>query len=419
MNTKSDILWDCIVIGGGPAGMMAAGRLAERGARVLLLEKNDTLGKKLLITGGGRCNLTNAEFDTKKFLHHFKKSGTFLFSPFSKWAVKETLDFFHERNMNTKIEAFGRVFPESNRSVSVWNVLVEYMKKYKVTVQSNSPVADFIVEEKKIKGVLLQNNTKIFAQHIICATGGKSHPETGSTGDGFLWLEKIGHTIVSPHASLVPITTHDTWIPRLSGVTLPDVKVSLFQYEKKQTSTRGRVLFTHTGLSGPLILNMSKDIGELLGYGEVVLSLDIFPDLDYGNINQKLQELFAEHINKKIKNSLTSFVLPALVPILLDLTHIDPETPSHSITREQRIAICNILKAIPVNAKGLLGTEKAIITSGGVSLNEIDFKTMQSTLYPNLSIVGDLLNIDRPSGGYSLQLCWTTGFVAGDSVPLN
>jgi len=413
----SDILWDVVVIGGGPAGMMAAGRAAENGAKVILIEKNDSLGKKLLITGGGRCNVTNAEFDNRKLLEKFKDNGKYLFSAFSKWSVKETLDFFHERKMETKIEALQRVFPKSDQARSVWNVLVEYMKKNNVTILSNSPVIGFATNDKKeIVAVKLKNNIHIRAKNFILATGGKSHPETGSTGEGFDWLSKIGHTIIEPNASLVPIAVKDSWVKKIQGVTLQEVKISLFQNEVKQAVKSGRVLFTHFGLSGPTILNLSSEVSELLKYGEVKICLDIMPKFDYGQLNKKLQEVFKEHSNKKIVNSLGTIVLPSVAQIIIDLSKIDSEKQSNSVTREERILLVQLLKAVPLEVKELLGVEKAIVTSGGVKLDEIDFKTMQSRLHKNLFLIGDVLNIDRPSGGYSLQLCWTTGFVAGDSV---
>ena len=416
MNKHEDTLWDVIVVGGGPAGMMSAGRAAELGAKVLLIEKNESLGKKLLITGGGRCNLTNAELDTRKFLSKFKNSDKFLFSAFSQFSVKETLNFFHEHNMETKEEAFGRVFPVSNMAKSVWSVLLEYLKQNKVTVISNSPVVGFEKEKNKITAVMLKNNKKIKAKFFILATGGKSRPETGSTGDGFLWLKEIGHKVIESSASLVPIKIKDGWVKKLQGVSLADVKITVLQNNQKQSQGRGKILFTHFGLSGPTILNLSFDIGELLKYGSVSLSLDILPNLDPGQLNMKLQDIFKEKSNKKFKNTLDDLMPSALAPIIVELSKINPDTQSNSITRLERLSLVQLLKNINVEVDSLLGVEKAIITSGGVSLDEIVFKTMASRLYPNLYLVGDILNIDRPSGGYSLQLCWTSGFVAGNSA---
>ncbi|MEI6479795.1 MAG: NAD(P)/FAD-dependent oxidoreductase [bacterium] len=413
---EDNSVWDVIVVGGGPAGMMSAGRAAEKGARVLLLEKNESLGKKLLITGGGRCNLTNEETDTRKLLSKFKEAEQFLFSAFSQWSVGETLEFFHTKGMPTKVEPGLRVFPVSDSSKSVLHVLSEYMKAHNVTVLSNSGVVEIAREDKKIIGVKLKNKKIIRGNAVIIATGGTSRPETGSTGDGYSWLRDIGHTIIKPEASLVPIAIKDKWVKQLSGVSLENVKITIFQNNEKQGVSKGKILFTHVGLSGPTILNMSKDVGELLKYGSVVLSLDILPKEDYGTLNTKLQELFKEHDKKNFGNALVNLIPSSITPIVIGLSGINPETKCHSVTRESRIKLIHLLKAIPMNVDKLLGVDKAIITSGGVALNEVDFKTMCSRLYPNLYLVGDILDIDRPSGGYSLQLCWTTGFVAGNSV---
>ncbi len=405
--------YDVAVLGGGAAGMMAAGRAANLSARVVVLEKNPSLGKKLLITGGGRCNVTNEEYDRQILLGKFKKNKKFLFSPFSQFGVEDALDFFHARSMPTKTEGLQRVFPASNTAQSVWNVLVAYMKKGNVEIMTDSPVFGFEYSEGSITGVRLHNGTIIRARAYILATGGKSRPETGSTGDGFTWLAEIGHTIIEPKASLVPVTIADQWAHTLAGVSLKDVKLTLLQNHQKQQSAIGDMLFTHVGISGPLVLNMSHDIGELLKYGEATLSLDMRPHTDIGALDSELVEHFATNSNKKIKNTLGHFITPALASVVLTKSGINPELFVHSIYKDQRIKIVRTMKNLTMSVSGLLGPEKAIITSGGVELKEIDFKTMQSKKYPNLYIVGDVLNIDRPSGGYSLQLCWTTGYVAG------
>ena len=396
--------------------MIAAGKAAQGGARVLLIEKNDSLGRKLLITGGGRCNVTNSEFDIRKFLERFKDDGKFLFSAFSQHSVKESLEFFNGRGMATKVENELRTFPVSDRAESVLDVLVDYMKENKVEVLSNCPVTGIVVEKNKVTGVTLKNKKVILGKNIILATGGASAPLTGSTGDGFVWLKNIGHTVIPPTPSLVPIAIKDKWVETLAGTSLQDIKISVFQNDKKHFFKKGKVLFTHVGLSGPTILNMSKDIGDLLKYGQVTVSLDILPKEDYGSLNTKLQELFKEHDKKKFRNAIINIVPSGIAPVIVDLSLIDPEKECNSITREERIRLINLLKNIPTQVDKLLGVDKAIITSGGVLLDEVDFKTMRSRLFPNLYLVGDILNIDRPSGGFSLQICWTTGFVAGEAV---
>jgi predicted Rossmann fold flavoprotein len=415
MPTMQETVWDVVVIGGGPAGMMAAGRAAERRKKVILIEKNDSLGKKLLITGGGRCNVTNAEFDTRKLLSKFKDASKFLFSPFAEWSVQDTLDFFNKRNMPTKTEKEQRVFPVSNKAQSVWDVLVNYIKENNVEILSDSPVSGFVLKEGKIVGVKIKKET-VFGKSFILATGGTSRPETGSTGDGYKWLKTIGHTVIEPIPSLVPIAAKDKWIKRLAGVSLNDIKITVTQNGEKQNVSNGKILFTHVGISGPTVLNMSKDVGELLKYGEVVLELDLLPKHDHSKLNSALQEIFKENDKKKFKNSLGTLIPSSMVPIVIELSGIDPEINCNSITREARMRLIDLIKHIPINVSKLLGVDKAIISSGGILLDEVDFKTMQSRMYSNLFLVGDILNIDRPSGGYSLQLCWTTGFVAGDNA---
>jgi predicted Rossmann fold flavoprotein len=437
MKSGEDQIWDVVVIGGGPAGMMAAGRAAERrgardaserGPKVLLLEKNDTLGKKLLITGGGRCNVTNAEFDDHALLAKFKENGKYLFSAFSQWSVKESLDFFHLRDMETKIENEKRVFPVTNKAQSVWDVLVGYLKQNSVEVRSNAEVTSLCTESVEgnlpakgtILSVRLKGGEEIRAKSFVLATGGKSRPETGSTGDGFVWLKNIGHTVTEPQAVLVPVALKDEWIKGLQGATFQDIRLTLFQNGQKQESSagkkNGKLLFTHFGISGPTVLNMSQDIGELLKYGEVVVALDLFPDYGHDKINTMLMDLFAKENRKKLKNALSTVINANMATVVMELAGIDLDTTNSNVTREQRLKLIQTLKHVPMNVKELLGTDKAIVTSGGVKLDEVDFKTMQSRLFPNLYLVGDVLNIDRPSGGYSLQLCWTTGFVAGNNV---
>lgn len=439
-SSNQTTVWDLVVIGGGPAGMMSAGRAAELGARVLILEKNESLGKKLLITGGGRCNVTNSEFDTRVLLSKFKDNDKFLFSPFSQYGVSETLNFFHSRGMPTKVENDKRTFPMSNSSASVLEVMVNYIKEGNVTVRSNAEVKGFILDKNignindtRIVGIKLKGNSGeiIYGKRFVLATGGKSRPETGSTGDGFIWAKELGHTIVEPSTSLVPLTIKDTatksYLKDLSGVSLSDVKISVLQNNTKQgKSIKGKILFTHVGVSGPTILNMSKDIGELLKYGEVFISIDVLPGIDQAKLDAELNSLFRTEINKKLKNCLGiiggknmdgSPVLPtALIKAVIELAGVDGETPAHSITKENRRSILTVFKSMRLEVGGLLGTDKAIVTSGGVSLTEINPRTMQSKIHPNLYIIGDMLHIDRPSGGYSLQLCWTSGYVSGNDV---
>ena len=424
--------FDVAVIGGGPAGMMAAGRAAERAReegrqiKVVILEKNVGLGKKLLITGGGRCNVTNAEFDDRALLAKFKDSAKFLFSTFSQYSVKGALEFFNSRDMPTKVENEKRVFPVSDSAKSVWDVLVRYLQDGDVTVLSKAQVTGFVVatsadaKSKHIEAIRLKDGRTIKAKSFILATGGTSHPETGSTGDGYAWLAELGHIVAGPKVSLVPVECEDAWVRKLSGFSLPHAKITLFQNGVKaagRTATKkGKVLFTHFGLSGPAILNMSSEIGELMKYGDVIISLDLLPTHDYATLNEALQNLFRDQSNKKFKNALDALIPAPLIPAVLEKTNVSGDTFCHSITREERLLLIQVLKDMRIRPTGLLGADKAIITSGGVALSEIDWRTMRSRMVDNLAIVGDLLDIDRPSGGYSLQLCWTTSWVAGNSI---
>ncbi len=411
--TTNNTSFDIIVVGGGPAGMMAAGTAAAKGKRVLLLEKNASLGKKLLITGGGRCNLTNDERNVRTLLAHYKASQEFLFSPFAQFGVVDTLDFFHTRGLATKVEDNQRVFPVTDSAQSVFAVLETYLTEGGVTIKTNAPVAKISASGDTITELILKDGAVYTADAYIIATGGTSRPETGSTGDGFLWLKQLGHTVATADPSLVPIRIKETWVAELAGVTLPEVKLTIYQNSNKQTTKIGRILFPHTGLSGPMILNLSKHIGELLEYGTVTITLDLFPRVDHGTLDTSLITEFKTNSNKLYRNIIAQFLSPKLAPVIVRLSGINPDIAANSITRAERRKLVHLLKSLPFTVHSLLGKDKAIVTSGGVSLAEVDTRTMRSSRYKNLYLVGDVLNIDRPSGGYSLQLCWTTGHVAG------
>ncbi len=404
--------FDVIVIGGGPAGMMAAGSAAERGATVLLLEKNPVLGKKLSITGGGRCNITNAEFDVRKLVAKYGKEGRALFSAFSRFSVEDALAFFHARGLPTKVEAEKRVFPDSEDARDVVRIMCEYMKKSKVKTVKNAAVSAVRITNGR---VTVKTHTGEYAgRAVVVATGGKSRPETGSTGEGFGWLKKLGHTVNEPEAALVPIKIKESWLTALQGVSLEEARLSFLQNDVRQDTRVGKLLFTHFGLSGPLALNMSRGIGESLKYGEVVISIDLFPKQDHGAVGAQLLDVFSKNQNKKLKNILGSVFPPKLVGHALSHCMVDGEKFVNTVSRTERTRLVAFVKDIRMTVDGLLGLDKAVVTSGGVALHEIDFKTMQSKLHPNLYLVGDILNFNRPSGGYSLQICWTTGHLAGD-----
>ncbi len=415
MQNKQEYSCDIAVIGGGPAGMMAAIHAAQNGAHVVLVEKNTMLGKKLLITGGGRCNVTNATFDNRELAQKYGKKGKFLLSPFSKWGAQATIDFFESHNMPTKVEAENRVFPKSNSAQSVLEVLEEELHGTKVEILTDSPVVKINSSKNTITSIETETTT-IFAKKFIVTTGGTARPETGSSGDGFKWLKKLGHTISTPSAALVPVKTKEEWSHRLQGLSLPNVKITLVDAGGQSDARVGKILFTHFGLSGPLVLGMSQTIGESLREGKTTLLLDLFPDLDTPLLDEKLREHLASVQNKKWSNALLGFVSPLLVPVLVELSGINHGMLVNKIPRAERLAFIKKLKSLTITPEGLLSAEKAIVSSGGVSLEEIDFKTMRSQKVENLYLAGDILDFDRPSGGFSLQICWTTGFIAGKSA---
>lgn len=410
------MIYDTIIIGGGASGMMAASSISKN-KKVLIIEKNNILGKKLLITGGGRCNLTNHELDLRKLLKNYKQAEQFLYSAFTQYSVKDTLDFFNKRKMPTKVEEYGRVFPMSDSARSVYNVLFKELNNRGVEVLSNAKVINMIHDNKNIDGVEVEVNKKKLvykAKKYILATGGTSHPETGSTGDAFSWLRDMGHKVFEPKASLVPLRSNDVWIKKIQGLTLQDIKINLFVDDKKILSKKGKILFTHFGLSGPTILNMSKEIGGYLDKKhKVCVGVDIMSGFDHGVLNKTLTDLFQNNPKKKIVNILSELINKNLVSIILQNSKISEDTVGNAVTKEMRITLIENIKNIKINIHGLLDENDAIVSDGGVDLKEIDFKNMKSKIIDNLYIIGDLLNIDRPSGGYSLQICWTTGYLAG------
>ncbi len=403
---------DLIVIGGGPAGMIAAGKAGSLGKKVLLLEKNPDVGKKLLITGGGRCNVTNTNTDLEGI---YKKGGKYLHSAFSQFSIEQTLEFFHLRGMNTKVENNGRIFPTSNRSQSVLDVLLKYLEEGNVEIRCNSAVTS-ISKNDEVFSITLSDGTIFQSKSCLVATGGISHPETGSTGEGFKWLKSLGHNIIENDFALVPVALSDEWVKEISGATLDDIKVTVYCDSVKQFQNKGRVLFTHFGISGPMILNMSKRIGSLINEGMVELRIDLFPSTDIGTLRTKLNDILREESNKSIKNVLGSLIPKSLVPAILKISEVNGDTPNNNLNRESRHKIIDTVKNIPLHVTSLMGADMAIVSSGGVDINEVDFRTMESKIVKGLFLVGDVLDIDRPSGGYSLQLCWTTGYVAGSNA---
>lgn len=432
---RHENFYDVIVIGGGASGMMAAGRSAEHHKHVLLLEKNKNLGEKLKITGGGRCNITNAEENKHIFISHYGNAGPALHSSFSQFGVADTFSFFENRGLPLKIEVGKRAFPQTEKAFDVFRTLENYIKKGNVEVCTNAKVTKIIGHNGHIEKIIVNdtavNSTNTIpsnrtgkvhltqtqefsATSFILATGGKSHPETGSTGDGFGWLKNLGHTIKEPTPTIVPLTIKENWIKQLSGTSLELMKITFLTNNQKSFSLKGKILFTHFGISGPLILNAAKKVSDLMHEGQVTAIIDTYPQIDEGTLDKKITQIFNANKNKMLKNIFKEIAPPGTAEIFLTLLkNIDPEIKVHSVTKPARKEISKFLKAIPLTITGLMGYKKAVVADGGVTLKEIDTKTMRSKLYDNLFITGDLLDINRPSGGYSLQLCWTTGYIAG------
>ncbi len=412
MNTQQ---YDVIVIGGGASGMMAAGTAGARGKRVLLIEKNAVLGAKLAITGGGRCNIANAEENERTLLSQYGKGEQFLYSAFAQFGMKDTFTFFESRNLPLVIQARKRAFPHTEKAVDVVAVMKKFLIDSNVTVMTTAPVKKIEMKDGLLHGVVVGDHTYT-ADSYILATGGVSHPETGSTGDGFGWLKQLGHTVRPATPTIVPLATREPWSKALSGTSLSFMKIVFFANGKKSFTKTGKLLFTHFGLSGPLILNSAAKIGELLELGyKVTATIDAYPDTDIGALETKVIQTLDGFKNKMLKNVLSEIVPAGMAPgiQLLIEKEINVETKVHSLSKEDRRKIVDTLKALPLTITNLMGYDRAVVADGGVTLAEIDMKTMRSKNVPNLLVTGDLLDITRPSGGYSLQLCWTTGYVAG------
>lgn len=405
--------YDVIVVGGGAAGMMAAGIAAGNGKRVLLIEKNKKLGEKLSITGGGRCNILNAEEDERVLLSHFGDAADFLHSPFSQFGMQDSMAFFESIGVPIVVEGRKRAFPVSQSAEDVTAALYKYVKAQGADIRTGLPVARVSVSGGSIKSVLM-GGKEYSADSYVFATGGVSHPETGSTGDGFRWLADAGHTVTDPTPTIVPIKVKDAWVKSLAGITIPDMKMTVYVNGAKRFAIKGNVLMTHFGLSGPLILNNAGKISDLMQEGEVTASIDAYPAVDLGILDKQIAGVFDENKNKELRNVFRQIAPAGTADALLSLLpNIDRDKRVHSVTKEERRRIAELLKALPVTISGLMGLSRAVVADGGVSLTEVDMKTMRSKACPNLFIIGDLLNIKRPTGGYSLQLCWTTGYVAG------
>src|SRR3989344_330872 len=411
------IKFDLIVVGGGASGLMAAGRAGELGKRVLLLEKNKSLGEKLKITGGGRCNITNAEFDQRVLLKAYGKAEQFLYSLFSQFGVKETFSFFESRGLPLKVEDRKRAFPSTEKSEDVLKILNKYAYDGGVTIKTASPVTQIHWDKGGITGVS-SGKDMYCANSYIFATGGVSHPETGSTGDGLKWLRDMGHTVLQSNPTIVPLSVKESWSKKLTGVALSPMRITFFIEGKKAFCETGKILFTHFGLSGPLILNSAHKVADLLHRGLVIATIDTYPHANLGELERDIIAIFDKDKNKSLKNIVKEFVpigmSKGILPLLEE--NLDTTKKVHSISKDERKYIVHALKALPLTITGLMGLDRAVVADGGEALEAIDMKTMRSKKISNLYVTGDLLHITRPSGGFSLQLCWSSGYVAGSHI---
>lgn len=400
-----------VVIGGGAAGMIAAGRAASLGSDTLLLEKNNILGKKLLITGKGRCNITNSG-NIRELIENIPGNGKFLYSAFNYFSNKDLIKLLESLGLKVKYERGKRVFPITDRSKDVVNTLISYLKKNNVKVLTNKKAEKIKISNGKILGVETSQGEFFKTDSIIIATGGMSYPATGSTGDGYRMAKELGHTIIPLKPSLVPLTTKENWVKNVQGLTLKNVKVSAFRNNHKISEEFGEMLFTHFGVSGPVILTMSRDIVQGIS-DKIKISIDLKPALNESKLDTRLQRDFKEFDKRMFKNSLTKLLPKSLIPIVIKLSDIPPNKKINQITKQERLKLIRILKGLELNINGYRPIEEAIVTSGGVSVKEINPKTMESKLIKGLFFAGEVIDVDGLTGGFNLQAAFSTGFVAG------
>lgn len=403
------------VIGGGPAGMMAAVTAAENGAEAVLWEKKKRVGSKLRITGKGRCNITSAEEDRDRFIASYPGNGRFLYSALNEFSNQDLIFFLNELGVLTKEERGKRVFPASDDADEVADALFEKVKKSGVDIKLGSKVEDIEIVQGKISGIKAEGKLHPF-DAVIIATGGLSYPGTGSTGDGYIFARRAGHNIIKPRPGLVPLVVEEEWVKDLQGLSLRNVRAVSYTMESKKINEEfGEMLFTHFGLSGPIILSMSRDIADYLWKkgGKVKVLIDLKPALDEEKLDQRLQKDLAKYARRQFKNSLDDLLPKKLIPVIVSLGGIDENKPCHQITREERRNLVKILKGIPFTVNATRPVAEAIVTAGGVSIKEINPRTMESKLVKRLFFAGEVIDVDGYTGGFNLQAAFSTGYVAG------
>lgn len=404
-----------IVIGGGAAGMMAACMAAVEGAHVTLLEKNEKTGKKIYITGKGRCNLTNA-CQREEFLENVITNPKFLYSAFAQLDNQAVMNFFEKAGCRLKTERGDRVFPVSDHSSDVIAALNGELKKNRVQVMLHTEVSELLMEEGSIKGVLLSDGKKLHADAVIIATGGRSYESTGSTGDGYRFAKQAGHTIKDLRPSLVPFVVKEEWCKKLQGLSLKNVAVTLKKEKKKIYEGFGEMLFTHFGVSGPLILSASSFYTAKYNGQEALLTIDLKPAMDREQLDKRILRDFEENAGKQFKNALDKLLPAKLIPVMVELSGIDPHKKTNEVTKKERSRLLELFKELKLTVNGCRGYGEAIITGGGVNVKEIDPKTMGSRLVNGLYFAGEVMDVDALTGGFNLQIAWSTGALAGKSA---
>lgn len=411
-----------IVIGGGPAGMMAAISSAEDGNKVILLEKKERLGRKLLITGKGRCNITSS-LPINDFIQNIPGNGQFLYSSFKNYSNEDIIQFLKTQGLEVKEERGNRIFPTTNKSVDVLNCFKKALKELDVETIYNTKVVEIIQEKEQEKLKVRTENNKIYeAKKVVLATGGKSYPLTGSTGDGYKIAEKLGHTVTKIKPSLVPLESYDKKLCKnLQGLSLRNVKIELKNAENDKIIYEdfGEMLFTHFGVSGPTILSSSahlvryKNIEELLKNKKIILKIDFKPALSEEKLDERILRDFAEFKNRQFKNSLDKLLPQKLIPVIIEKSKINPDKKVNEITKKERKNIVKLLKNFELTISNFRAIDEAIITSGGINIKEINPKTMESKIVPGLYFAGEIIDVDAYTGGFNLQIAYSTGYTAG------
>ncbi len=405
---------ELLVIGGGPAGMTAAGVAGENGVDTVLLERNEKVGRKLMITGKGRCNLSNNLKDVASLISNVPTNGRFLYAAFSKYMPSDVTEFFESRGVKLKVERGNRIFPVSDKSSDIVDCLRDYAKKNAVIIQGRAVKLN--TEKGRVKSVILESGEEIFAQKVIIATGGKSYPLTGSTGDGYHLARQAGHTIVAPVPSLVPLEIHEGFCSELMGLSLRNVSIKVLDTQKNKQIFEdfGEMLFTHFGVSGPLILSASAHMRDL-DKGKYKVIIDLKPALTTEQLDARILRDFSENTNKNFINALDALLPKKIVPVIVKLSGIPMALKVNQVTKEQRAVLVNLLKNLTLTITKFRPIEEAIITSGGVNTKEINPSTMESKLCEGLYFAGEVIDVDAYTGGFNLQIAFSTGHLAGES----